>query len=59
MNTTNTFLRYFNEQTGYETFASIADVQYVGNAIDPDSGKDLDYDRDLYSFDGMKYNKIA
>lgn len=59
MNTTNTFLRYFNPENPNDyKFMSIADVQYVGNAINPDSGDEWDYDRDLYSFDGTKYNKI-
>lgn len=64
MNTQNTFLRYFRwHQDGSqinETFVSIADLDYSGKPIDPETGDDFDRDEDLYKFNGgNKYEKIA
>ncbi len=49
MNTSNTFLRYFNEDEK-EFFVSIASLDYSGVPID-DNGNDLDNDEFLYRFD--------
>lgn len=62
MNTSNTFLRYFetneNGEEIDEQFVSIADLEYSGCPID-ENGDDLDRDEDLYKFDGEDYQKIA
>lgn len=50
MNTSNTFLRYFNEDEKQEVFISIANLDYSGTPID-DNGDDLDNDECLYRFD--------
>ena len=50
MNTSNTFLRYFNEYEKQEIFISIANLDYSGTPID-DNGDDLDNDECLYRFD--------
>lgn len=57
MNTTNTFVRYFGLD-GCEIYVSIADLQYAGAPIDPESGAELEYSRDLFSFDGKNHKKI-
>jgi hypothetical protein len=49
MNTSNTFLRYFNEDEK-EFFVSIASLDYSGVPTD-DNGDDLDNDECLYRFD--------
>ena len=64
MNTSNTFLRYFQEdQNGNEineTFVSIAQLDYSGTPIDAETGDDFDRDENLYKFNGgNKYEKIA
>ena len=61
MNTSNTFLRYFNtENEQKEVFVSIADLEYSGCPID-ENGDDLDNDESLYRFNHQTqtYEKIV
>lgn len=63
MNTSNTFLRYFqtdkNGEEINEQYVSIAQLDYSGTPIDPETGDDFDRDEDLYKFNGgNRYVKI-
>lgn len=64
MNTSNTFLRYFQEDKNgnevNETFVSISQLDYSGAPIDAETGDDFDRDESLYKFNGVnKYEKIS
>ncbi len=63
MNTQDTYLRFAETTNGEEVkpvFVSIADLLYVGNPFDANSGEDLVADLELYKFNGgNKYEKIA
>jgi len=65
MNTSNTFLCYFqtNEQgkpVNKQYVSIIANLDYSGTPIDPDTGDDLDREENLYRYNSStnQYEKI-
>ena len=65
MNTSNTYLRFFKENSddqeefnGQEVFVPIYDLTDSGVPID-DFGDDMESDGFLYKFDGENYQKIS
>lgn len=60
--TDSTFLRYFQEtEEGAEineTFISLANLDYSGVPIDPETGDDFDCDGFIYACNGDKFMRV-
>jgi len=59
MNTSNTYLRFFNEDDSYVVYVPVANLCDSGIPIDPDTGDDLDNDESIYFYQNGTYHEYC